>query len=114
MLISSKRILHFDQNKKATSPPQSLFRILSIYPLCPIQPRQCRFLYCNLCMGSCEIFFKTSSVSMHSMLNLGGLGHAPGKFLKIGAVRLHLEQLLCDMVDKLFSVKISFLLNSYQ
>ena len=44
---------------------------------------------------------------MHSMLNLGGLGHAPqpGKFLKIGAVRLHLEQLLCDMVDKLFSVK---------
>ena len=43
---------------------------------------------------------------MHSMLNLGGLGHAPpGKFLKINAVRLHLEQLLCDMVDKLFSVK---------
>ena len=40
------------------------------------------------------------------MLNLGGLGHAPqGKFLKIGAVRLHLEQPLCNMVDKLFSVK---------
>ena len=37
----------------------------------------------------------------------------PGKFLKIGAVRLHLEQLLWDMVDKLFSVKTSFLLNSY-
>ena len=36
----------------------------------------------------------------------------PGKVLKIGAVRLHLEQLLCDMVDKLFSVKIK-LLNSY-
>ena len=29
----------------------------------------------------------------------------PGKFLKIGAVRFYLEQLLCDMVDKLFSVK---------
>ena len=43
---------------------------------------------------------------MCSMLNLGGLGHAPsGKFLKLGAVRLHPEQLLCDMVDKLFSVK---------
>ena len=32
----------------------------------------------------------------------------PGKFLKIGAVRLHLEQLLCDMVDTLFSVKTYF------
>ena len=42
---------------------------------------------------------------MCSMLNLGGLGMPPGKILKIGAVRLHLEQLLCDMVDKLFSVK---------
>ena len=43
---------------------------------------------------------------MCSMLNLGGLGHAPQeKFLKLGAVRLHLEQLLRDMVDKLFSVK---------
>ena len=29
----------------------------------------------------------------------------PRKIFKIGAVRLHLEQLLCDMVDKLFSVK---------
>ena len=28
----------------------------------------------------------------------------PGKVLKIGAVRWHLEQLLCDIVDKLFSV----------
>ena len=27
---------------------------------------------------------------------------------KIGAVKLHLEQLLCDMVDKLFSVKTYF------
>ena len=42
---------------------------------------------------------------MHSMLNLRGLGHAPRKILEIGAVRLHLEQLLCDMVDKLFSAK---------
>ena len=42
---------------------------------------------------------------MCSILNLGGLGHAPRKILKLGAVRLHLEQLLCDMVDKLFSVK---------
>ena len=43
---------------------------------------------------------------MCSMLNLGGLGHTPKEnFLKIGAVRLHLEQLLCNMVDKLFSVK---------
>ena len=49
---------------------------------------------------------------MRSMLNLGGLGYALGKFKKIaiGAVRLHLEQLLCDMVDKLFSVKTKFLL----
>ena len=29
----------------------------------------------------------------------------PGKFLKIGAVRLHLEEPLCDMVDKSFSAK---------
>ena len=29
----------------------------------------------------------------------------PRKIFKLGAVRLHLEQLLCDMVDKLFSVK---------
>ena len=50
---------------------------------------------------------------MRSMLNLGIWGMPPGKFLKIGAVRLHLEQLLCDMVDKLFSIKTSFLLNSY-
>ena len=50
---------------------------------------------------------------MHSMLNLRGLGHAPGKFLKICAVRLHLEQLLCDTIDKLFSVKTKFLLNTY-
>ena len=39
------------------------------------------------------------------MLNLGGLGMPQGKFLIIGAVRLHLEQLLSNMVDKLFSVK---------
>ena len=36
---------------------------------------------------------------MHSMLNRRG----PRKLLKIGAVRLHLEQLLCDMVNKLFN-----------
>ena len=41
---------------------------------------------------------------MHSMLNLVGLGYAPQENF-IGAVRLHLEQLLCDMVDKLFSIK---------
>ena len=44
--------------------------------------------------------------SQHAyMLNLGGLGMPPRKILKIGAVRLHLVQLLCDMVNKLFSVK---------
>ena len=35
----------------------------------------------------------------------------PGKFLKTGAVRLHLEQLLCDMVDKLFSVNFKRFMN---
>ena len=52
MLIGSTLVLHFGQNKRATSlkfiPSQSSCRVLSIYPLCPIQPRQCRFLYCNL------------------------------------------------------------------
>ena len=52
MLIGSTRVLHFGQNKRATSlkfiPSQSSCRVLSIYPLCPIQPCQCRFLYCNL------------------------------------------------------------------
>ena len=32
-----------------------------------------------------------------------GQGHVPQENFKIGAVRV--EQLLCDMVDKLFSVK---------
>ena len=52
MLIGSTRILHFGQNKRATSlkfiPSQSSCGVLSTYPLCPIQPHQCRFLYCNL------------------------------------------------------------------
>ena len=52
MLIGSTRVLHFGQNKRATGlkfiPSQSSCGVLSIYPLCPIQPRQCRFLYCNL------------------------------------------------------------------
>ena len=50
-------------------------------------------------------FQEGQEVSMRSILNLGGLGHAPRKIFKIVAVRLHLEQLLCDMVDKLFNVK---------
>ena len=52
MLIGSMCVLHFGQNKRVTTlkfiPSQSSCGVLSIYPLCPIQPRQCRFWYCNL------------------------------------------------------------------
>ena len=71
---ASTYVLHFGQNNRTTSlkfiPSQSSCRVLSVYPLCPIQPRQCRFLYCNLSMmGSREIFFKKCNMHMH-MTNL--------------------------------------------
>ena len=52
MLIGSTHVLHFGQNKRAAGskfiPSQGSCGVLSICPLCPIRPRWCRFLYCNL------------------------------------------------------------------
>ena len=73
MQIGSMYVLHFDQNKWAASlefvPSQSSCEVLSKYPFYHIQSHQCRFLYCNLAMGSCENVFK--EINMHvSMTNL--------------------------------------------
>ena len=52
MLIGIHVFYTLGQNKRATSlkfiPPQISCGVLSIYPLCLIQPRQYRFLYCSL------------------------------------------------------------------
>ena len=47
MLIGSTRVLRFGQNERVTSlkfiPSQSSCGVLSIYPLCPIQPASTDF-----------------------------------------------------------------------
>ena len=49
---------------------------------------------------------------MHHMqhANSRGFGGSPGKCSKLGIVRLHLEQILCDMLYReLFSVKFNLI-----
>ena len=58
-------------------------------------------------------FQEGQEVSMRSMLNLGGLGHAPRKIFKNRCCQIAYGATLCDKVDKLFSVKTYFLLNSF-